>query len=105
MAVETIDLGRRLGHPPSLSHGAWWTALVRQLLREPAACREFAELALRIEQEQRSDAGLNLIGKPKPGETVVVAAASGPVGSASLVSWPALSSTSQSCHSPESPSS
>src|SRR5262249_32770696 len=26
-------------------------------------------------------AGLNLIGKPKPGETVVVAAASGPVGS------------------------
>src|SRR5262249_56484606 len=26
-------------------------------------------------------AGLNLIGRPKPGETVVVAAASGPVGS------------------------
>lgn len=53
-AVEAVALGRRLGHPQSLSHGAWWTAVLWQLQGAPAACREFAELTLRIEREQGS---------------------------------------------------
>lgn len=54
MSSEAIERARRLGHPPSLSHAAWWSAALRQLLREPDACRELCELTLRIAQEQGS---------------------------------------------------
>jgi class 3 adenylate cyclase/predicted ATPase len=49
-----LALGQRLEHPPSLAHAAWWSATLRQLLREPQACRELAEMAIRIAVEQGS---------------------------------------------------
>jgi predicted ATPase len=49
-----LALGHRLEHPPSLAHAAWWSATLRQLLREPEACRELAEMAIRIAVEQGS---------------------------------------------------
>jgi class 3 adenylate cyclase/predicted ATPase len=54
MSVAALDLGHRLGHPPSLAHAAWWSATLRQFLREPQACRELAEIAMRIAREQNS---------------------------------------------------
>ena len=54
MSVAALELGRRLGHPPSLAHAAWWSATLQHLLREPQACRELAELAMRITHEQNS---------------------------------------------------
>ena len=53
-SVAALELGRRLGHPPSLAHAAWWSATLRQMLREPQACRELAELTIRIAHEQGS---------------------------------------------------
>lgn len=53
-SVAALALGQRLGHPPSLAHAAWWAATVRQLLREPQACREFADMAIRTALEQGS---------------------------------------------------
>src|SRR5262249_55755414 len=49
-----LALGHRLEHPPSLAHAAWWSATLRQLLRESEACRELAEMAIRIAVEQGS---------------------------------------------------
>jgi tetratricopeptide (TPR) repeat protein len=54
MCVDALALGRRLDHPPSLAHAAWWSATVYQMLRQPEPCREFAELAVRIAHEQGS---------------------------------------------------
>jgi len=53
-SIAALALGHRLGHPPSLAHAAWWSATFRQLLREPQACGELAEMAIRIAQEQNS---------------------------------------------------
>lgn len=55
MSVAALDLGHRLGHPPSLAHAAWWSATLRQLLRAAEPCREFAELTIRIGREQGSN--------------------------------------------------
>jgi class 3 adenylate cyclase/predicted ATPase len=55
MSVGALELGHRLGHPPSLAHAAWWSATLRQLLRAAEPCREFAELTIRIGREQGSD--------------------------------------------------
>jgi predicted ATPase len=55
MSVAALELGRRLGHPPSLAHAAWWSATLRQLLRAAEPCREFAELTIRIGREQGSN--------------------------------------------------
>jgi class 3 adenylate cyclase/predicted ATPase len=52
LSLEALELGRRLGHPPSLAHAAWWSAMLRQLLREPDACRELCYLTIRIAREQ-----------------------------------------------------
>ena len=49
-----LALGHRLEHPPSLAHAAWWSSTLRQLLREPEACRELAEMVIRIAVEQGS---------------------------------------------------
>jgi class 3 adenylate cyclase/tetratricopeptide (TPR) repeat protein len=49
---EAIERARRLEHPSSLAHAAWWTATLHQFLREPDACRGFCELTLRIAHEQ-----------------------------------------------------
>ena len=49
-----LALGHRLEHPPSLAHAAWWSATLRQLLRETEACRELAEMVIRIAVEQGS---------------------------------------------------
>jgi class 3 adenylate cyclase len=54
-SVAALELGRRLGHPPSLAHAAWWSATLRQMLREPEACRELAELTMHIAREQGSN--------------------------------------------------
>jgi len=54
MAQSALDLGRSLGHPPSLSHAAWWSATLQQLLGNPEACRELSELTIRIAHEQGS---------------------------------------------------
>jgi class 3 adenylate cyclase/tetratricopeptide (TPR) repeat protein len=54
MADSALELGAQLGHPPSLAHAAWWSATVWQELREPKRCRELADLAIRIAQEQGS---------------------------------------------------
>jgi class 3 adenylate cyclase/predicted ATPase len=54
MSAAALELGRRLEHPPSLAHAAWWSATLRQFLREPEACRELAELTIRIAHEQGS---------------------------------------------------
>jgi class 3 adenylate cyclase/predicted ATPase len=53
-SATALGLGRRLGHPPSLAHAAWWSATVRQLLREPEVCRELAEMAMHIAVKQGS---------------------------------------------------
>jgi predicted ATPase len=54
MSKEAVERARRLGHPSSLAHAAWWSATLHQFLREPHACREFCELTLRIAHEQGS---------------------------------------------------
>ncbi|WP_298253713.1 adenylate/guanylate cyclase domain-containing protein [Bradyrhizobium sp.] len=55
MAESALELGYRLRHPPSLAHAAWWSAALRQLLRDPKPCREYAELTIRIGREQGSN--------------------------------------------------
>jgi class 3 adenylate cyclase/predicted ATPase len=55
MSVAALELGHRLGHPPSLAHAAWWSATLRQLLRTPDSCRELCELTIRIGREQGSN--------------------------------------------------
>jgi class 3 adenylate cyclase/predicted ATPase len=55
MSVAALELGHRLGHPPSLAHAAWWSATLQQLLRAAEPCREFAELTIRIGREQGSN--------------------------------------------------
>jgi len=52
MSSEAIERARGLGHPPSLSHAAWWSATLRQFRGERELCRELCELTLRIAQEQ-----------------------------------------------------
>jgi predicted ATPase len=54
MCEEALALGRRLDHPPSLAHAAWWSATVFQMLRRPEQCRQLAELAVQIAREQGS---------------------------------------------------
>ena len=53
-SVVALELGGGLGHPPSSAHAAWWSATLRQMLREPQACGELAELTMRIAHEQGS---------------------------------------------------
>ena len=55
MADAALELGHRLGHPPSLQHAAWWSATLQQLLRSPGPCRELSELTIRIGREQGSN--------------------------------------------------
>jgi class 3 adenylate cyclase/predicted ATPase len=55
MADAALELGHRLGHPPSLQHAAWWSATLQQLLRAPGPCRELSELTMRIGREQGSN--------------------------------------------------
>ena len=55
MADAALELGNRLGHPPSLQHAAWWSATLQQLLRAPGPCRELSELTMRIGREQGSN--------------------------------------------------
>jgi class 3 adenylate cyclase/predicted ATPase len=55
MSAAALELGHRLGHPPSLAHAAWWSATLEQLLRSPEQCRKFAELTIRIGREQGSN--------------------------------------------------
>jgi NADPH-dependent curcumin reductase CurA len=61
------------------THAASSGAALRKL--DPAAAPITTGLGVLGMPGFTAYAGLNLIGKPKPGETVVVAAASGPVGS------------------------
>ena len=61
------------------THAAWDKAALRKL--DPALAPVTTGLGVLGMPGFTAYAGLNLIGKPKPGETVVVAAASGPVGS------------------------
>ena len=61
------------------THAAWDGAALRKL--DPALAPVTTGLGVLGMPGFTAYAGLNLIGKPKPGETVVVAAASGPVGS------------------------
>src|SRR5262245_23287936 len=61
------------------THWAWPGAALRKL--DPAVAPITTGLGVLGMPGFTAYAGLNLIGKPKPGETVVVAAASGPVGS------------------------
>src|SRR5262249_30934007 len=68
-----------LAHTGWRTHAASAGGALRQL-GPPAAPRPTRPCVVRL-PGGRAYAGLNLIGKPKPGETVVVAAASGPVGS------------------------
>ena len=53
-SLAGLELSHRLGHPPSVAHAAWWSATLRQLLREPHTCQELAELTIRIAHEQGS---------------------------------------------------
>jgi class 3 adenylate cyclase/predicted ATPase len=55
MADAALELGHRLGHPPSLAHAAAFSATVQQLLRAPGSCRELSELTMRIGREQGSN--------------------------------------------------
>jgi class 3 adenylate cyclase/predicted ATPase len=55
MADAALELGHRLGHPPSLQHAAWWSATLQQLLRAPGSCRQLSELTMRIGREQGSN--------------------------------------------------
>ena len=78
--AQTIRLETLSSHRPgwrthALSDGAG----VRKL--DPAAARVTTALGVLGMPGFTAYSGLRLIGKPKPGETVVVAAASGPVGS------------------------
>ncbi len=61
------------------THAAWDGAALRKL--DPALAPITTGLGVLGMPGFTAYAGLNLIGKPKQGETVVVAAASGPVGS------------------------
>jgi NADPH-dependent curcumin reductase CurA len=61
------------------THAAWDGGALRKL--DPALAPITTGLGVLGMPGFTAYAGLNLIGKPKPGETVVVAAASGPVGS------------------------
>jgi tetratricopeptide (TPR) repeat protein len=54
MTESALELGKRLGHPPSLAHAAWWSATVWQELKEPQRSRELAELAIRLSTEHGS---------------------------------------------------
>jgi class 3 adenylate cyclase/predicted ATPase len=54
-SIAALELGHRLGHPPSLAHAAWWSGALQQFLRAPEPCREFAELTMRIGREQGSN--------------------------------------------------
>jgi class 3 adenylate cyclase len=54
MSNEALGLARRLEHPPSVAHAAWWSAALQQLLGDNDACRELCELTLRIAREQGS---------------------------------------------------
>jgi class 3 adenylate cyclase len=54
MTESALALGKRLGHPPSFVHAAWWSATVWQELRAPKRSRELAELAIRLSEEQGS---------------------------------------------------
>jgi predicted ATPase len=56
MAETALELGHRLGHPPSLAHAAANSATLHQLLRAPGPCRELSELTIRIGREQGSNA-------------------------------------------------
>ena len=55
MADAAVELGYRVGHPPSLQHAAWWSATLQQLRRAPGPCRELSELTIRIGREQGSN--------------------------------------------------
>jgi predicted ATPase len=55
MSTAALELGRKLEHPPSLAHAAWWSAALRQLLREAGSCRELCELTVSIGREQGSN--------------------------------------------------
>lgn len=55
MSDSALELGHRLRHPPSLAHAAWWSAALRQLLRDPQPCQEHAELTMKIGREQGSN--------------------------------------------------
>jgi NADPH-dependent curcumin reductase CurA len=68
-----------LAHTGWRTHAASAGAALRKL--DPAAAPITTGLGVLGMPGFTAYAGLNLIGKPKPGETVVVAAASGPVGS------------------------
>src|SRR5262245_20782069 len=68
-----------LAHTGWRTHWAWPGAALRKL--DPAVAPITTGLGVLGMPGFTAYAGLNLIGKPKPGETVVVAAASGPVGS------------------------
>ena len=68
-----------LAHTGWRTHAASAGAALRKL--NPAAAPITTGLGVLGMPGFTAYAGLNLIGKPKPGETVVVAAASGPVGS------------------------
>ena len=68
-----------LAHTGWRTHAASAGAALRKL--DPAAAPITAGLGVLGMPGFTAYAGLNLIGKPKPGETVVVAAAAGPVGS------------------------
>src|SRR5207248_5213095 len=61
------------------THAAWDGAALRKL--DPGLAPITTGLGVLGVPGFTAYAGLNVIGKPKPGETVVVAAASGPVGS------------------------
>src|SRR3984957_16097717 len=68
-----------LAHTGWRTHAAWSGPALRKL--DPKAAPITTGLGVLGMPGFTAYAGLNLIGKPKPGETVVVAAASGPVGS------------------------
>src|SRR6266436_4876127 len=68
-----------LAHTGWRTHAASAGAALRKL--DPAVAPITTGLGVLGMPGFTAYAGLNLIGKPKPGETVVVAAASGPVGS------------------------
>jgi predicted ATPase len=55
MVDDALELGHRLGHPPSLAHAAAYSATLQQLLRAPGPCRELSELTMRIGREQGSN--------------------------------------------------
>src|ERR1700691_106351 len=68
-----------LAHTGWRTHAAWSGPALRKL--DPKAAPITTRLGVLGMPGFTAYAGLNLIGKPKPGETVVVAAASGPAGS------------------------